>query len=103
MPKKRISNDVTRKKVSISDINLEDTELLSRIEQLAYDGFYDTEIADKLNISRWQFDEAKGVAKKFQAHWRLPVRVRVSRAQICRHRLCLRKCGRNVRGSGQPL
>lgn len=67
MPKKRISNDVTRKKVSISDINLEDTELLSRIEQLAYDGFYDTEIADKLNISRWQFDEAKRRSKKISS------------------------------------
>lgn len=44
-------------------MNFEDVELLTRIEQLAYDGFYDTEIADKLNISRWQFDEAKRRSK----------------------------------------
>lgn len=64
MPKKRISTNTTRKKATISEIDFEDVELLSRIEQLAYDGFYDTEIADKLNISRWQFDEAKRRSKK---------------------------------------
>lgn len=64
MPKKRISTNTTRKKATISDIDFEDVELLSRIEQLAYDGFYDTEIADKLNLSRWQFDEAKRRSKK---------------------------------------
>lgn len=63
MPKKRISTNTTRKKATISDIDFEDMELLTRIEQLAYDGFYDTEIADKLNVSRWQFDEAKRRSK----------------------------------------
>lgn len=77
MPKKRISNDATRKKVSISDINLEDVELLTRIEQLAYDGYYDTEIADKLNISRWQFDEAKRRSEK------LTSTLETARARAC--------------------
>lgn len=64
MPKKRISTNTTRKRATISEIDFEDVELLSCIEQLAYDGFYDTEIADKLNVSRWQFDEAKRRSKK---------------------------------------
>lgn len=62
MPKKRIS--AKRATNPISSFDFEDVDFLTQVDRLAFEGFYDVEIADKLNISRWQFDEAKRRSKK---------------------------------------
>lgn len=65
MPKKRISETATRKTKPVSSFDFEDPEFLTQVERLAYDGFYDVEIADKLNIDRYEFSRAKSKFKKF--------------------------------------
>lgn len=58
MPKKHLSGKITRKKNPDSSFNYEDEDFLSKVFDLAYEGFYNIEIADELNISRSAFDKA---------------------------------------------
>lgn len=62
MPKKRIN--ATRKTRPISSFNFEDKDFITSIEEMAYNGYYDAEIADKLNIDRYEFSRAKSKFKK---------------------------------------
>lgn len=62
MPKKRIA--ATRKTQHISSFDFEDVDFLTHVEQMAFDGFYDVEIADKLNISRYEFSREVNRNKK---------------------------------------
>lgn len=64
MPKKRINARRTVK--PISSFDFDDVEFLTRVEQLAFDGYYDVEIADKLNVSRFEFSKELNRNKKFR-------------------------------------
>ena len=52
MPKKRISSKTPRKPKATPSFDYESEEFLSQVDALAFEGFYNTEIADELNISR---------------------------------------------------
>lgn len=68
MPKKRVGNNIDpakRKTKPVSSFDFEDAEFLTQVEKLAFNGYYDAEIADKLQIDRFEFSRAKGKFKKF--------------------------------------
>ncbi len=58
MPKKRIGNKTPRKPKAVPSFDYESAEFLSRVEALAFEGFYNTEIADELHISRYELEMA---------------------------------------------
>lgn len=58
MPKKRISNKTPRKPKAVPSFDYESAEFLARVEALAFEGFYNTEIADELQISRYELEMA---------------------------------------------
>ena len=58
MPKKRISSKTPRKPKATPSFDYESEEFLSQVDALAFEGFYNTEIADELNISRYELEMA---------------------------------------------
>lgn len=66
MPKKHISNRTPRKPSPASSFDFEDAEFLQHVEDLAYEGFFDVEIADELQISRSDFRKAKMKSAKLR-------------------------------------
>lgn len=66
MPKKRISNKTPRKPKAIPSFDYESEEFLSQVDALAFEGFYNTEIADELNISRYELEMAISQCEKLR-------------------------------------
>lgn len=66
MPKKRISNKTPRKPKAQPSFDYEDEGFLTRVEALAFEGFYNTEIADELNISRYELEMAISQCEKLR-------------------------------------
>lgn len=58
MPKKRYSNKTARKPKAIPSFDYESEEFLAKVDALAFEGFFNTEIADDLNISRYELEMA---------------------------------------------
>ena len=101
MPKKRVGNNITpakRKTKPVSSFNFEDAEFLTQVDALAFAGFYDVEIADKLQIDRFEFSRAKGKFEKFaQALENARVRARACENDMpspARFAEVWEKCGR---------
>ncbi len=66
MPKKRLSNKIPRKPKAEPSFDYEDDAFLSRVEALAFEGFYNTEIADELQISRYELEMAISQCEKLR-------------------------------------
>lgn len=66
MPKKRIGNKTLRKPKATPSFDYEGEEFLSRVEALAFEGFYNTEIADELQISRYELEIAISQCEKLR-------------------------------------
>lgn len=58
MPIKRLSNRTPRKPKPEPSFDYEDEGFLARVRALAYEGFYNAEIADELNVSRTELETA---------------------------------------------
>lgn len=56
MPKKRIATK--RKPKAVPSFDYESADFLTRVEALAFEGYYNTEIADELKISRYELEMA---------------------------------------------
>ena len=66
MPKKRISSKTPRKPKATPSFDYESEEFLSQVDALAFEGFYNTEIADELNISRYELEMAISQCEKLR-------------------------------------
>lgn len=66
MPKKRIGNKTPRKPKAQPSFDYEDDDFLARVEALAFEGFYNTEIADELQISRYELEMAISQCEKLR-------------------------------------
>lgn len=66
MPRKRISNKTPRKPKAQPSFDYEDDAFLTRVEALAFEGFYNTEIADELEISRYELEMAISQCEKLR-------------------------------------
>lgn len=66
MPQKRISNRTPRKPKAVPSFDYEDDDFLARVEALAFEGFYNTEIADELQISRYELEMAISQCEKLR-------------------------------------
>ncbi len=64
MPKKR--TNTPRKPKAVPSFDYESPEFLAQIDALAYEGFYNTEIADELKISRYELEMAISQCKKLR-------------------------------------
>lgn len=66
MPKKRICNKTPRKPKATPSFDYESEEFLTRIYALAFEGFYNTEITDELQISRYELEMAISQSEKLR-------------------------------------
>lgn len=66
MPKKRISNKTPRKPKATPSFDYESADFLERVYALAFEGFYNTEIADELQISRYELEMAISQSKNLR-------------------------------------
>lgn len=66
MAKRCIGDKTPRKPRNEPSFDFEDAEFLESVDALAYEGWYDAEIADELNVSRFEFSRAKSKSEKLK-------------------------------------
>lgn len=66
MPRKRISSKTPRKPKATPSFDYESEEFLARVDDMIFEGFYESEIADELNVSRSEFSKAKDKSEKLR-------------------------------------
>lgn len=67
MPKQRkVGENTPRKPRKAPSFDFENEDFLERVGALAYEGWYDAEIADELNVSRYEFSLAKSNSERLR-------------------------------------